>query len=233
MTSEERIDDATKTAETKKSDDNDASQNNKNKTTKVATPNKSHDLMRLVYEVPIEDDKGTPTNNKMLKENPPVTIVEITEHNGCEIELDKVTNEECDVYFRVIDDTSPERVGNKVLYEITGAELTPDEYKEAIEGPADECSDEDLDEIRRLLERKPRALERYLRECATNEEINRVQNVTTGPLAPRPNHQARSTSVTSDLFQLWLASSPVKVGDNDYLFTACTLCGCLAVDKSM
>lgn len=220
MTSEETIDDVTKTTETKKVDDekHEEALNHRNgPKNKETKSNKSHDLMRLVYEVPDEENKNeiVLTNSKMLKENPPVTIVQITEHNGCEIELDKVTNKECDVYFKVIDDSSPEHVGNKVVYDVTSMELTHDEYKEVIEGPSDECSDEEFNEIRRLLESKPKALERYLRECATNEEINRVHNLTSStPLSPLPNHQTRSTSVTSDMFQRWLASSPVKVSDN-------------------
>ncbi|KAI8426860.1 hypothetical protein MSG28_014541 [Choristoneura fumiferana] len=92
-----------------------------------------------------------------------------------------------------------------------------EEYKEVIVcSSPDDCTDEDLSKLKKLLESSPKILERYLKECASSDEVNRLHSLTsTGPLSPRPNHQARSTSVTSDLFQLWLASSPVKVSDND------------------
>lgn len=226
MTSEEPLNGAQNTEESKKTDDcakfGDPTPKNNIKTdAEDEKKRKSHDLMRLVYELPEEEVKP-PTNNNMLKENPPLTIVEITEQNGCETELDRV-REECDVYFKVIDDSAGDGLGNMVVYDpLANNDIILEEYKEVIDRPSpDECSDDDLNEIKRILESKPKVLERYLRECATDEEVNRVHSVTsTGPLSPRPNYEARSTSVTSDLFQLWLASSPVKVSDNSYLFKA-------------
>lgn len=207
MTSEEPID-----VEPKKSNDTNFVEES-NKTDKNLDEQKlrrSHDLMRLVYELPDEIDSIE--NNNMLKENPPITILEITEQNGCETELE---SRDCDndVYFKVIDGSSPE-LGNNVVYdEIDTKEQIIDEYKEVIDRSSpDDCTDEDLNELKKLLESKPRVLDRYIRECATSDEVNRLHSITSsGPLSPRPHHEARSTSVTSDLFQLWLSSSPVKV----------------------
>ncbi|KAG6449922.1 hypothetical protein O3G_MSEX006289 [Manduca sexta] len=168
---------------------------------------RSHELMRLVYELPEEIKRPEfLENNNMLKENPPITIVEITEQNGCDTEL----TQQDDAYYN----SSPE-LGNKVVYDVLATnELImqcAEEFKEVIERTSPDCSDEDLLELKKLLEGKPKVLERYLRECATAEEVNRIHSVTSGgPLSPRPRHEARSTSVTSDLFQLWLSSSPVK-----------------------
>lgn len=196
---------------------------------------KAHDLMRLVYELP-EEERGPVDiihNNNMLKETPPLRIVEITDQNGCDNVLDKVTTDEnCDndIYLRV-DDSSPDNsLGNKVVLDVLATnELIlncAEEFREVIERPpSDECSDEDLHELKRILDNNPRVLDRYMRECASSDEVIRLHNLTSssGPLSPRPNHQARSTSVTSDLFQLWLASSPVKVSDNGYQFYATRL----------
>lgn len=181
---------------------------------------RSHELMRLVYELP--DDINNIENNNMLKENPPITILEITEQNGCETELEGVR--ECDnTYFKVIEGSSPDLGNNVDLgYDVR------EEYKEVIDRSSpDDCTEEDLLELKRLLDSKPKALERYIRECATTEEVYRLHTITSsGPLSPRPHHEARSTSVTSDLFQLWLSSSPVKVSDNGYhkaVFQGCCL----------
>lgn len=180
---------------------------------------RSHELMRLVYELP-EEIKSTSfnENNNMLKENPPITIVEITEQNGCETEIERQCD---DSYFKVLDGSSPEDLGNKVVFDVLATnELImqcTEEFKEVIEcsSPDDDCTEEDLVELRKLLENKPKVLEKYLRECASSDEVNRIHSITSsGPLSPRPHHEARSTSVTSDLFQLWLSSSPVKVGVN-------------------
>ncbi|CAK1594286.1 unnamed protein product [Parnassius mnemosyne] len=214
MTSEEPIDVVAKSE--KKTGTNFPSENSENnKAGKHAgEPKKrSQELMRLVYELP-EDFKKSElnVNNNMLKENPPITIVEITEQNGCETELGSARK--CDSDF--FKGSSPSGIGNNMVYDVIAAnELImqcPDEFKEVIERSSpDDCTDEDLIELKKILESKPKVLERYLRECATSDEISRIHNLTSGgPLSPRPHHEARSTSVTSDLFQLWLSSSPVK-----------------------
>ncbi|CAH4036969.1 cGMP-specific 3',5'-cyclic phosphodiesterase-like isoform X1 [Pieris brassicae] len=182
MTSENPVD--VENANVKKSDD---------KQTNKKDNNQTHTLMKLFYELP-DDIKP---NGNMLKETPPITIVEITEQNGCELNSARL----CDSYK-----TSPE-IGNKV-YDLDGQ--CPD-VKEIDRTTPDDCTEEDLEELKKLLESKPRLLERYLRDCASLEEVNRLHCITSGgPLSPRPTHEARSTSVTSDLFQLWLSSSPVK-----------------------
>lgn len=211
MTSEEPID-----VEPKKSGDNNFAETpESNKTDKKQDRvRQTNELMKLVYEIP--DDLDSIENNNMLKENPPITILEITEQNGCETELDSTRECDSDVTFTVIDGSSPE-LGNKVVYDDVNTEVV-DEFREVIDrSTPDDCTDEELEELKKLLESKPKVLERYIREYATTDEVNRLHSLTSsGPLSPRPHHEARSTSVTSDLFQLWLSSSPVKVSDNVY-----------------
>lgn len=210
MTSEESID-----VEPKKSDDsNFAETPESNKTDKKRDKlRQTNELMKLVYEIP--DDLDSIENNNMLKENPPITMLEITEQNGCETELDSTRECDSDDTFTVIDGSSPE-LGNKVVYDDVNTEGV-DEFREVIDRSTPECTDEELEELKKLLESKPKVLERYIKECASTDELQRLQSLTSsGPLSPRPHYEARSTSVTSDLFQLWLSSSPVKVSDNVY-----------------
>lgn len=220
MTSEEPIDVVAKKADKKDTPD-------ENSDTKVDKQQeylkRSHELMHLVYELPVEIetsvqlvdiDPSVNENNNMLKENPPMTIVEITEQNGCETDIDSAR---CDSdYFK---ESSLNDLGNKVVYDVLATnELImqcADEFKEVIDRTSpDDTTDEDLLELENILKNKPKLLDRYIRECASVDEVNRLHNLTScGPLSPRPRHEARSTSVTSDLFQLWLSSSPVKVSD--------------------
>ncbi|KAL4718663.1 hypothetical protein ACJJTC_013573 [Scirpophaga incertulas] len=226
MTSEEPIDGATKSPDAKKTDDcakfADDIPDPKRSANHVEDirQKRSQELMRLVYELPEEITKTEyHENNNMLKENPPITIVEITEQNGCETEVQRPCDDN-DVYLKVLDGSSPDDLGNKVVFDVLATnELImqcADEFKEVIDRSSpDDCSDEDLSELKKILESKPKVLERYLRECASSDEMNRIHTITSsGPLSPRPHHEARSTSVTSDLFQLWLSSSPVKVSAN-------------------
>lgn len=217
MTSEEPIDVVSKNADSKKADSSFPEENPENSKVDKQQEHvkRSHELMQLVYELPVEVDEKIHENNNMLKENPPITIVEITEQNGCETDVDSTT--QCDSeYFR---ESSPHDLGNKVVYDAlsTNELIIHDEFKEVIERTSpDETTDEDLLELKTILESKPKLLERYIRECASVDEVNKLHSLTScGPLSPRPRHEARSTSVTSDLFQLWLSSSPVKVSDDD------------------
>ncbi|CAH2234460.1 jg17762 [Pararge aegeria aegeria] len=222
MTSEEPIDVVAKKAEPKKPNANFPDDNPDTKTDKKQEHlMRTHQLMHLVYELPVEIERG-PENNNMLKENPPITIVEITEQNGCETELGSARQCDSDYY----QESSPD-LGNKVVYDVLETnELLmqcADEFKEVIDRTSpDDTTDDDLIELKALLESKPKLLERYIRECASIDEVNRLHNITScGSLSPRPHHEARSTSVTSDLFQLWLSSSPVKVSlcDNRFIMS--------------
>lgn len=229
MTSEEQINDVIKKPEEKKTGEDTYPEYrptvNIDDVKLESKGNKSHELMRLVYELPEEDEhKEIIDNNNMLKESPPLRIVEITEQNGCESEMDKAFVENCDNNYLKVEQSSPEdNLGNKVVYDVLATNdlilNCAEEFKEVIERPpSDECSDEDLAELKKILESKPNVLERYIRESASNDEVLRLHNLTSasGPLSPRPHYEARSTSVTSDLFQLWLSSSPIKVSDKLY-----------------
>lgn len=71
-------------------------------------------------------------------------------------------------------------------------------------------TDDDYDEIAKLFETKSSAIEKWLRERASQDVVAKVHAATECARAPRsPN--LRTSSVTSDLFQQWLASSPVQV----------------------
>ncbi|XP_062561405.1 cGMP-specific 3',5'-cyclic phosphodiesterase isoform X3 [Armigeres subalbatus] len=73
------------------------------------------------------------------------------------------------------------------------------------------CSQEELDEVGTFFDEHSSAIERWFRERAPPEVIARLQSASGGgemcKSSPRSPHRA---SVTSDLFQQWLASSPVK-----------------------
>ncbi|XP_049534052.1 cGMP-specific 3',5'-cyclic phosphodiesterase isoform X3 [Anopheles darlingi] len=70
------------------------------------------------------------------------------------------------------------------------------------------CSQEELDEIGTFFEEHSVAIERWFRERAPTDVITKLQSITTDTSkSPKSPHRA---SVTSDLFQQWLASSPVK-----------------------
>ncbi|KPJ08958.1 hypothetical protein RR48_03631 [Papilio machaon] len=205
MTSEEPIDVVTK-SEKKTGTSFPSESSGDSKTAKPSDEHKkrSQELMRLVYELP-EDIRKPEINVSMLKENPPITILEITEQNGCETELGSSTQIDSECCKGSSTDNAYDAYPNEIIMQC-------DEYKEVIDRSSpDDCTDEDLLELKKILENKPKVLERYLRECASSDEVNRIHNITScGPLSPRPHHEARSTSVTSDLFQLWLSSSPVK-----------------------
>ncbi|CAH2097065.1 unnamed protein product [Euphydryas editha] len=214
MTSEEPIDVVAKNADGKKADPSFPDENPENSKAGKQQEHvkRSHELMQLVYELPVDINDTVHENNNMLKENPPITIVEITEQNGCETDVD--STRQCDSdYFK---ESSLNDLGNNVVYDVLSTNESntqcADEFKEVIDRTSpDDTTDEDLLELKAILESKPKLLERYIRECASVDEVNRLHSLTScGPLSPRPRHEARSTSVTSDLFQLWLSSSPVK-----------------------
>lgn len=74
----------------------------------------------------------------------------------------------------------------------------------------DSVKDEELDEITKLFETKTQLIERWLREKASPEILTRVHNA--AEYARLPKSPKRTSSVTSDLFQMWLASSsPMQV----------------------
>lgn len=77
--------------------------------------------------------------------------------------------------------------------------------------PADSlCSLEELDEVGAFFEEHSAAIERWFRERAPNDVVAKLQSITAGDTSKSPKSPHRA-SVTSDLFQQWLASSPVKV----------------------
>lgn len=159
MTSEEPIDAVAKKEATKPNtnfpDDNPEPKTDKHQEHLKRT----HQLMHLVYEVPVDID-AVKENNNMLKENPPITIVEITEQNGCETELGSARQCDSDYY----QESSPD-LGNNVVYDVLETnELImqcADEFKEVIDRTSpDDTTDEDLLELKALLESKPKLLER-------------------------------------------------------------------------
>lgn len=69
---------------------------------------------------------------------------------------------------------------------------------------------DDLAKAGAWLEANAHLVEKYLRDSASQELKQIVQNAT---YAPTTVSSSRRTSITSDLFQLWLAASPSKPGD--------------------
>lgn len=77
----------------------------------------------------------------------------------------------------------------------------------------DSVNDDELDEIGKLFENKTKLIERWLREKASPDILSRIH--TAADYARVPKSPKRTSSVTSDLFQMWLASSsPVQVSSS-------------------
>lgn len=71
-------------------------------------------------------------------------------------------------------------------------------------------SDDDFDEIQKLFETKSLAIEKWLRERAPQDVLMKMHAATECVRTPK-SPKLRTPSVTSDLFQQWLATSPVQV----------------------
>lgn len=74
---------------------------------------------------------------------------------------------------------------------------------------------QDVDEVAKLFEEKPEAFERWLTDRAPSEALNRLHNY----IESRKN--PKRASVTSDLFQQWMAGSPSQVS---WLFNIYSVC---------
>ncbi|XP_073817223.1 phosphodiesterase 6 [Musca autumnalis] len=68
-----------------------------------------------------------------------------------------------------------------------------------------EVTQQDVDEVARLYDEKPEAFEKWLMERAPPEALMRLQEFIEGR-----KHPPKRPSVTSDLFQQWMAASPVQ-----------------------
>lgn len=76
-------------------------------------------------------------------------------------------------------------------------------------------TDEEFDEVKRFFDKKLHVIEKYLRDRASPDIQSKLHDATdTMPKSPK----LRTSSVTSDLFQQWLASSPVQVCRATYNF---------------
>lgn len=67
---------------------------------------------------------------------------------------------------------------------------------------------DDFNTISRLLDTKPYLLEKWIKQKAPPDVLTRICRLTD---ELRPIRSPKRISVTSDLFQQWLASSPIKV----------------------
>lgn len=76
-------------------------------------------------------------------------------------------------------------------------------------------NDEDYDEVKRFFDKKMHIIEKWLRDRASPDIQSKLHDVT--DLSPRSPKALRTSSVTSDLFQQWLSSSPVQVSLFQYL----------------
>lgn len=67
---------------------------------------------------------------------------------------------------------------------------------------------EEYDEVKKFFDKKLHVIERWLRDRATPDIQSKLHDATESmPKSPK----LRTSSVTSDLFQQWLSSSPVQV----------------------
>lgn len=71
-----------------------------------------------------------------------------------------------------------------------------------------QCNDDDIEEIGYMFETKSASIEKWLKEKASPETLAKIHALT--DLSRLPKSPKRQ-SVTSDLFQQWLASSPIMV----------------------
>lgn len=71
-------------------------------------------------------------------------------------------------------------------------------------------SDDDFEEIQKFFETKTLAIEKWLRERAPQDVLMKMHTATDCVRTPK-SPKLRTPSVTSDLFQQWLATSPVQV----------------------
>lgn len=69
-----------------------------------------------------------------------------------------------------------------------------------------EVTSQDVDDVARLFEEKPEAFEKWLMERAPPEALMRLHDFIEGR-----KHPPKRPSVTSDLFQQWMAASPIQV----------------------
>lgn len=73
-------------------------------------------------------------------------------------------------------------------------------------------AEDDLAAAGAWLEANGHLVERWLRESASNELRSQIQSAL--PHVSNTVSSSRRTSITSDLFQLWLAASPAKPGES-------------------
>uniref|UniRef100_A0A1I8MS12 Phosphodiesterase n=1 Tax=Musca domestica TaxID=7370 RepID=A0A1I8MS12_MUSDO len=83
--------------------------------------------------------------------------------------------------------------------------LVPVQHPPAKSPMQREVTQQDVDEVARLYEEKPEAFEKWLMERAPPEALMRLQEFIEGR-----KHPPKRPSVTSDLFQQWMAASPVQ-----------------------
>lgn len=84
-------------------------------------------------------------------------------------------------------------------------------------------SDDDFDEVRQMFDSKMPLIERWLREQAPQDIVQRLHDT----ISTTNSTKLRTASVTSELFQQWLASSPVQVSIFDsflFFFEIGTFC---------
>lgn len=75
-------------------------------------------------------------------------------------------------------------------------------------------ADEEFDEIKQFFDQKMHIIEKWIRERAPPDIQTKLHEAT--ELTPKSPNANRTSSVTSDLFQQWLASSPIQVCTNNF-----------------
>lgn len=72
--------------------------------------------------------------------------------------------------------------------------------------------DDEFDEVKRFFDKKLHIIEKWLRDRASPEIQSKLHEAT-NDISPKSPKTLRTASVTSDLFQQWLSSSPIQVSN--------------------
>lgn len=177
------------------------------------------DLMRTMYEIPNENeidtkcDKAAIVNNKISRTMPTIlsdskSSLEgqtYSSNNNTEIK-ENVINVEIRETDQVLE-TQSKTSSNDLEVSVTNVVVKDSSFN----GNCDEKTEND-DKYKILcdiLDSNPEVLQRWITEKASKDDLNQIGLISerSKPLSLTPN----STTVATDLFQPWLASSPVKV----------------------
>lgn len=157
---------------------------------------------------------NTLTNGSLLKNNIPIPAIITDESNNMSDHSSHSPSpaNDSNIYCKPASPTNtttvtPETVVHSATSGSSNYSSTPDRSCSPLPSTSRQVNQKDIDEIQRLFEEKPEAFEKWLTERAPPEALMRLQEFIESRKA-----KPKRPSVTSDLFQQWMASSPVQVG---------------------